>query len=231
MGSCEGGCGAGRDRSSVGKNREEVLRLALSSVVRLTRNMASVRKNRPPNPTLLKLKDLLARGAVQSQTEAAQALGLSRQRIHQLVNEHDLDLRRPPSLVTFQCAGCGEELTRPRSGLRTYKYPDLCRSCSRRKRGPGKVTVTCQRCGSERRYPPAVVRRLTSGLCRRCWASSIPRRQISAPRVTIVCPACGAERVYRERRAAGLKTSLCQQCYPKQASRNRRGRYSTTSQG
>ena len=193
--------------------------------------MVSARKNRPPNPTLLKLKDLLARGAVNSQTEAARALGLSRQRIHQLVRENDLYLPRPSSLVTFRCVGCGVELTRPRSALRSYKYPDLCRSCSRRQRGPGKETVTCQRCGSERRYPPAVVRRLTSGLCRRCWARSIPRRQISAPRVTIVCPACGAERVYREKRAAGLKTSLCQRCYPRQAPRSRRGRYSTTSQG
>ena len=59
------------------------------------------------------------------------ALGLSRQRIHHLDREHDLYLPRPSSLLTFRCVGCGEELTRPRSALRSYKHPDLCRSCSR----------------------------------------------------------------------------------------------------
>ena len=193
--------------------------------------MVAAPKNRPPNATLLKLKDLLAKGAVQSQTEAARVLGLSRQRIHQLVREHGLNLKKSRDSVTFPCAGCGKELTRPRNSVRPYKYPDLCRSCGRRQRSPGKVTVTCQRCGRERQFPPYVVRRLTSGLCRRCWASSIPRRQISAPRVTVVCPACRAERVYREKRAAGLKTSFCQRCYPRRASRSSRGRYSTASQG
>ncbi len=192
--------------------------------------MVSAPENRSPNDTLRKLKDLLADGAVQSQAEAARALGLSRQRIHQLVREHDLNLRRPSGRVTFRCGGCGEELTRERSELRFYKHPDLCRSCALQKRGPGKVTLTCQRCGRERRYPPSVARRLTSGLCRRCWASSIPRRRAPAPRVTVVCSACGAERAYREKRAAALKTSLCQRCYPSRAPRSG-GRYRTASQG
>lgn len=192
--------------------------------------MISTQSNRPPNDSLVKLKDLLARGAVQTQAEAARALGLSRQRIHQILREHDLTLKKPPASITFKCAGCEVELTRPRNGLRTFKYPDLCRLCSAKKRRIQKVTVTCGRCGEERYYPPSVVRRLTSGLCRRCWARSIPRREATAPRVTIVCPVCQAERVYRERRAAGLKTSLCQRCYPRQASR-KHGRYTITSQG
>ena len=183
--------------------------------------------NRRANATLLRLKGLLANGAVQSQAEAARVLGLSRQRIHQLVRDHDLALRKPSGLVTFRCARCGEELTRQRSSLSTLKHPKLCGSCSRQqRRHPSKVTVTCQRCGTERRYPPYIVRRLTSGLCRRCWCSSLPRAAPTAPRVNVVCPVCGAERLYREKRAVELKTSLCQKCYL-----SRQGRYRAASHG
>lgn len=178
-----------------------------------------------PGATLLKLKGLLANGTVQSQAEAARALGLSRQRIHQLVRDHDLTLRKPSGLVTFRCARCGKELTKQRSSLATLKHPNLCESCSRAQRRDS-ITVTCQRCGTERRYRPSVVRRLTSGLCRRCWASSLPTPARTAPRVNVVCPVCGAERLYREKRAAELKTPLCQMCYP-----SRQGRYRAASHG
>ena len=186
----------------------------------MVRNMPVSPGNRPANPTLLKLKGLLANGAVQSQAEAARALGLSRQRIHQLVRDHHLTLRKPSGLVTFRCARCGKELTRQASSLLTLKHPNLCLSCSRQQRRH-RITVTCQRCGTERRYPLSVARRLTSGLCRRCWASSLPRPVPTAPRVNVVCPVCGSERLYREKRAAKLKTSLCQKCYLSRQSRYR----------
>lgn len=132
--------------------------------------------------------------------------------------------RRVPERMTEERPT--QELTRQRSSLATLKHPNLCESCSRAQRRDS-ITVTCQRCGTERRYPPSVVRRLTSGLCRRCWASSLPRAAPAAPRVDVVCPVCGSERLYRKKRVATLKTPLCQKCYLSRQGR----RYRAASHG
>ena len=166
----------------------------------------------PPNQNLMQLKKLLAKGAVESQADAARRLGVSRQYVHQLVHRHGLKAPASWGRVTFDCSECGQTITRRRSELKALKHPDLCSNC-RRNRGPSRMTVTCRRCGRERQFPPHVARRLTSGLCRSCWARAIPKGRKSLPRVIIVCSNCGKERPYRARMAKILKTDLCRPCY------------------
>lgn len=166
----------------------------------------------PPNQNLIQLKKLLAKGAVESQADAARRLGVSRQYVHQLVHRHGLNAPASWGRVTFDCSECGQTITRRRSELKALKHPELCSDC-RRKRGPSRIVVRCRRCGRERLFPPHVARRLTSGLCRSCWARAIPKGRTSLPRVIIQCSNCGKERPYRARMAKVLKTDLCRPCY------------------
>lgn len=181
------------------------------------------RPARSTNSTLVELKRLFREGAVESQSDAARRLGVSRQYVHQLVRRHDLKAPASWGWVTINCTDCGESVTRQRSHYRALKHPDLCTSC-RRKVGRTWVTLTCERCRRERRFPAHVARRLTSGLCRTCWARAIPRGHKPRPRVIVECSACGAKRAYRARVAKVLKTTLCRKCYQSQGSRTARHR-------
>ena len=178
---------------------------------------------RPTNPTLVALKRLLRAGTVQSQSDAARRLGVSRQRVQQLIQANGLKKPTSYGRVTFDCFECGESVTRLRSRHRALKRPDLCDPC-RGKRSLATVTVSCGRCRRERRFPPSVARRLTSGLCRSCWARAIPKGRKPRPRVVVECADCGVKRAYRASLAKLLKTTLCRPCYRSQGLRSARPR-------
>ena len=178
---------------------------------------------RPTNPTLVKLKRLLRGGEVESQSDAARKLGVSRQRVHQLIKLDGLKAPRGWGHVTIHCSECGKSVTRHRSQHRALKRPDLCASC-RAKLGPTLIVLTCKRCGRERRFPAHVARRLTSGLCRSCWARAIPKGRRRRPAIVVECSNCGAKRTYRAALAKVLKTTLCRKCYRRYVSQTARDR-------
>ena len=160
-----------------------------------------------PGRNVFRLKGLIARGEVHTQADAARALGISRERVRQLVRDHDLDLGRLPTLFRFRCQQCGTKVRRKLAMIDRLKYPHLCGACGRKQRARASlVTVTCTNCGAEREYEKYNASLLTSGLCLKCYRP--PSRK-----VTVACSASGRERTKTFGDLKYVKTSLCATCY------------------
>lgn len=74
-----------------------------------------------------------------SQAALGRILGVSRQRVHDIVNRLDLGHLVKPKQWSFYCVDCGQ----PISGRRR------CRSCWRKIYGAEWVTLTCAFCGKQ----------------------------------------------------------------------------------
>jgi hypothetical protein len=74
-----------------------------------------------------------------SQAELGRILGVSRQRVHDIVNRLDLGHLVKPKQWSFYCVDCGK----PISGRRR------CRSCWRKLYGAERVTLSCDFCGKQ----------------------------------------------------------------------------------
>ena len=88
----------------------------------------------PERSTTERLVRLVESGKAQSQACAARALGVSRERVRQIVNEQGLTIKRfyqPNTLISWPCPGCGRtvEMWSARRNNRKTAY---CQSCKRR---------------------------------------------------------------------------------------------------
>jgi Mn-dependent DtxR family transcriptional regulator len=74
-----------------------------------------------------------------SQAELARILGVSRQRVHELVKRLDLNHLMEPKQWSFYCLDCGK----PIRGRRR------CRPCWRKLYGAERVSLSCDFCGKQ----------------------------------------------------------------------------------
>lgn len=176
------------------------------------------RPRRPlePSRTLSRLMEVIDKKEVKNQAEAARVLGISRERIRQLVNKHSLDLKRPGPHVGYPCEQCGARIIRKREQLKRHRYPMLCSACARRQQPRNRVIMTCRDCGRQKEFRPSYAKHLITGLCNRCWGKRSPRRVAGTkplPRTSVRCPVCGKERVYSVKVAKKLRSPICRQCW------------------
>jgi len=158
------------------------------------------------------LLQLIEQRNVQSQTEAARLLGVSRQRIHQIVKREGMDLHfEPPKpLARPICGTCGKLFSQRPSA------PDTtCYTCLHK-----KVVVVCPTCGAERRVIPGYASRLKSALCGACSKKAVAdgKRRPDGPRrrrgslAQVTCPRCREERLVFAKEQRTKKTDLCENC-------------------
>ena len=181
-------------------------------------DLPAARRYQPASATLSHLKDLIAQG-VESQADAARALGLTRERVRQLVNRHDLNLKRRSVRSDQICHECGTKVHRRNTTIKSLKYPHLCRACAARQRGrKPPVVLVCRLCGAERTYPVYNAKLLKTEYCSRCWGKRIPPALPRPPvdrRIILRCTVCGKERKYRPIDASRLRTDKCLDCFRK----------------
>lgn len=85
--------------------------------------------------TTERLIRLIDKDAVSSQKCAADVLGVSKQRVHQIVHEEGLSLGRTlqrNTLISWPCPGCGAAV-RMWTKARSVERTTYCRSCSARR--------------------------------------------------------------------------------------------------
>jgi Zn finger protein HypA/HybF involved in hydrogenase expression len=164
------------------------------------------------SPTLRQLRDLIRAGAVQSQVEAARKIGLSRQRVNQLVLEHGLELRKPPAVnLRFPCTGCGTPIERRQTDVKKLRHPDLCWRCGQATRR--RVTErVCSQCGKKRLYKTSGLSLFTTELCRTCWQKQYDEQR-ARRHVTLVCPRCKRGRSFTPSRARVRLSPYCNPCW------------------
>lgn len=185
-----------------------------------------------PASTLARLVALVREGEAKTQVEAAEKLGVSKQRIHQLVKEYGLSLKRPPLTVPVVCCVCGRPFQRSASS------PDAgsaCFTCLH-----PRLVFTCRQCGRSRLLRKGDYDRQKSSLCGSCWRRGLGQhwkrehalRGPPAKRVTLVCSSYGKERLVKESDARRKKTGLCFDCWIetlKREGRPKRGEASGTA--
>lgn len=120
--------------------------------------------------TATRLIRLIEKGGVSSQACAAGVLGVSRQRVNQIIAAEGLTLgkqHQPNIRIKWPCPSCGTTVkmwTSARNGRKTA----FCRPCSR-KRPDGNVSLVCQDCGKTRLLQRSAAATHKSTLCRPCW--------------------------------------------------------------
>ncbi len=118
--------------------------------------------------TTERLIHLIDKDAVVNQACAADVLGVSKQRVSQIVKKHGLSLgqrKQPDTLISWPCPGCGakrEMWTRRRNNRAPVV---LCKPCRAKEY---RVTVKCDACGNERTRYRSELKHLKSNLCRPC---------------------------------------------------------------
>ena len=126
--------------------------------------------------------------------EVYEALGISRQRLSQIVTTHGLGGFGPApgrSAITIRaCVSCGTALDKRTTG-------DLCRNCMKRK------TYPCQRCGVVRTRRSRKRNGEPSDLCRKCWRETVTSNRRELLTLTCANPSCGEEFI-RTRRQDSL---------------------------
>jgi hypothetical protein len=110
--------------------------------------------------------ELIAGGNVDSASELARLLGVSHQRVSQLLQAMQLDWPTRQTAGTRLCRKCGVIFQRP-DKKQPYAHSTLCPDC--RRPNAGLRLIVCPRCGRERRYVAATAKILKSALCRHCW--------------------------------------------------------------
>jgi hypothetical protein len=123
----------------------------------------------PAARTTTVLLGLVREGKVKSQSEAARLLGVSRQRIHQIVAREGIGLRFQPNSQALTCRQCGRRLKHPNG---RSAVDGLCRYC----RGSSKVMVTCPACGKAKEMFRSDYKRVKSDFRRTCAEPERQRR-------------------------------------------------------
>ena len=115
------------------------------------------------SPAAERLRQLIEQGLVLSQADAVRLLGVSRQRVSQLVKRHGikLDRARRPRRLRLVCQACRREYT---PGARSGE--GVCWRCNRK---PNRVVLRCESCGAEREVMPSKAKVRKTNLCKRCW--------------------------------------------------------------
>lgn len=108
--------------------------------------------SRPQVPKALTAQKLLALPtAMMTITDIKQALGVTHQRVHQLIDELMLPYKRKRNrkgtVKTVPCAVCGTPVTRGPSHFRPGAKACCSLYCGRRSRLKPTVTLTCLNCG------------------------------------------------------------------------------------
>ncbi len=106
--------------------------------------------DRSPTSTRERLRLLVEQEAVGSKSEAANALGVSRERVRQICEEDNLPIRSPvqkDTLIEWPCPDCGETV-RMQTSQRNSRKTAWCRPCASkhtglRLRGKLKTYRTC----------------------------------------------------------------------------------------
>lgn len=81
-----------------------------------------------------------------------------------------------------------------------------CREAARSAKPKFKVTVTCPKCGAERRLYPSLAAELTTKFCRDCYVNR------DGPDIEVTCPECGKKRMVRPARARAMRHGYCDKC-------------------
>ena len=194
----------------------------MATTRRMRIQRAAARNSPPESSTAVRLVELLATKPVQTQAEAGRMLGISRERVRQLVGALGLELnqRRPKSIVT--CRSCGAGTPRSAAELRRLKHPDLCKWCAHTQRPRAPVVVACRTCGRTRTYNQSAAKRRAGSLCRWCWEKGDGRpRKRDRTVVMVECGRCGRQRAYDAWSARQLTSGMCRDCWESRAGRRR----------
>ena len=102
---------------------------------------------------------------VRNRNELATALGVSRQRVHQLITAHGISLAGfcLEARVIWTCSNCGLLKITTRSGR---PKGELCLACLRE---GSRVVIVCPTCGKARRIQKSQAALYKSERCRSCW--------------------------------------------------------------
>lgn len=118
---------------------------------------------------------LVQSGKFQTQQCIADRVGLSRQRVSQVLQNAGIQFgctKQPNTLLSWPCPGCGATVEMW-SELRNHYPLDervFCVACRKlRRREAYWVTLTCPDCGKTREIPRSQARHYKSPQCRSCW--------------------------------------------------------------
>ena len=147
---------------SCGKTRELLASLAKAHKGSYCRHCYQQSDNRHLKARLRLDKALVG---VSNRNDLAVALGVSRQRVHQLLTEYGIYLpgSRLEAQVIWTCAECGliKNATRSNRPERTICPRCYAEQCH--------VVLVCPTCGKARRTKRSQARHYKSELCRPCW--------------------------------------------------------------
>ena len=184
------------------------------------RKLAAARKSVPASSTAKKLLKLLATKPIRTQAEAGRMLGVSRERVRQLVGVLGLELnqRRDAVKINVKCRSCAVEKLRSAAELRQLRYPDYCEWCSHQQRPRSPVGVPCRQCGRTRNYDKSVAKRRMGTLCRWCWEKGTGKSpKVSQTAVMVECSRCGRKKAYPAWHAKKLTSGMCRDCWENRA--------------
>lgn len=149
--------------------------------------------------TAERLVRLIEQDKVCNQASAARVLGVSRERVRQILNRQGISFHKHQknTLISWLCAGCGQKVemwtvfrNNPRTGL-----CNRCANAARRKR----VTIQCADCGERREVRP-------------CEASAVRCRACFETQAIVRCPDCGKERSMAPSHIKRLVAGRCKPC-------------------
>jgi YD repeat-containing protein len=174
------------------------------------------------------LMRLIEDGKVTSQSDAARQLGVSRQRVHQILAKEGSDFARRVDRPS--CRQCGRRLAHPNGRSAS---DGLCKMC----RPPQRVVLTCPDCGAVREAPSSILKTMKSERCVTCSRrravrlaiAGAARARLERPRwwflpttqsrprprqrLALSCLKCGQEREVVRFRARYWRTGLCVSCF------------------
>lgn len=101
------------------------------------RGLGSRRLPKPLSATAAKVRDLAATGEYETMSAISAAVGVSRERVRQIIRRHDIPWQDYKVRLEWECPGCGNWISVWRSWWESKwtHMPAHCRSCHREDRG------------------------------------------------------------------------------------------------
>ncbi len=188
--------------------------MSMATARRLRIQRAAARNSPRASSTAAKLVELLATKPVRTQAEAGRILGISRERVRQLVGALGLELNQRRAKIAGTCRTCGAGTLRSAAELRGLRYPDVCEWCVHQQRPRALVVVACRKCGRARYCDSSAAKKRVGSLCRWCWekGDGTPRKR-DRTAVMVECGRCGRQREYATWSAKRLTSGMCRDCW------------------
>lgn len=129
--------------------------------------------NRTPGPTTLRVKELLEINPTQTLASIAKQVGVTRERVRQIIQREHLTRSRPPPVDHGACVDCGKRFPRPHkknTRKKNTRKKDTCNPCSVKR---NTLTLICSVCDKpftrRREHNRSKSRVFCSKVCQGAW--------------------------------------------------------------